>query len=71
MTTCALIDTDGTVVYYEVESNTLYPASNESWGNLFDPSNGDAVTIYTCDGQFNPYNGDYSHRRIVRAVRVR
>jgi len=63
--------TDGTVVYYQVESNTLYPASNESWGNLFDPANGDAVTIYTCDGVFNPANGDYSQRRIVRAVRVR
>jgi LPXTG-site transpeptidase (sortase) family protein len=62
--------TDGSVVYYVVQSNQLYSAASESWGTMFSPSDGDEVTMYTCDGSFNAGNGDYSERRIVRAVRV-
>ncbi len=59
---------DGRTLDYRVQFNRVYGASSGPWTTLFSPSAGnDVITLYTCDGTF--HDGEYSSRRVVRAVR--
>ena len=42
-----------------------------NWGGLLAHDvGGEALTIVTCDGDFNPATQEYSNRTVVRAVRT-
>ncbi|MQA00203.1 MAG: sortase [Dehalococcoidia bacterium] len=60
---------DGALLTYSIEFTELYPAVGGPWNELFSPQIGtDALTIYTCEGNFA--DGEYDQRRVVRAVLV-
>jgi LPXTG-site transpeptidase (sortase) family protein len=59
---------DGAEHQYEVTDTTTYPAYQAPVSEIVGPASEEVVTIITCEGTFR--NGDYSHRRVVRAKRV-
>ncbi len=64
--------TDGKKLRYAVSFNREYNASDhQAWGELFGPHAAtDAVTLYTCDGDFDIGSQNYDKRRVIRADRV-
>lgn len=61
---------DGLELRYEVTLNHVYDLDAGPWDELLGADAApDAVTLVTCDGQFNRATGEYSDRRVVRAVR--
>ena len=62
---------DGLELRYKVTFNVVYAADNGPWDQLFLPdAMPDAVTLYTCDGEFDRRTQSYDQRRVVRAIRV-
>ena len=62
---------DGLELRYEVVFNAVYDVDDGPWDRLFARDAApDAVTLYTCDGDFDRRSQTYSQRRVVRAVRV-
>ncbi|MEX2445980.1 MAG: class F sortase, partial [Dehalococcoidia bacterium] len=60
---------DGRSLAYRVEYNEVYAAGSGPWETIFAPWAGsDVITIYTCAGDWD--GRDYTHRRVVRAVRA-
>jgi LPXTG-site transpeptidase (sortase) family protein len=60
---------DGIVVQYSVVWYTdITPGSD--WNSLVAYGSGDSITLITCNGDFDFALREYSHRRIVRAVRI-
>jgi len=47
---------------YETKANALHA--------VVDPVETETVTLMTCAGSYIPSTGDYTHRWIVRAVRI-
>ncbi len=67
--TIQIVMTDGTVLTYRVAWNRTYSRNDGPWTTIFSPHDGNnVITVYTCSGNF--VGGDYSNRRVVRAVRV-
>jgi LPXTG-site transpeptidase (sortase) family protein len=61
---------DGLELRYEVTLNRVYDAEDGPWNELLGADAApDAVTLVTCDGRFSRATGEYSERRVVRAVR--
>ena len=60
----------GTTLSYRVVSNVLYTAGTAPVAAIVGQNGQDAVTLITCGGTWNAAARDYSHRRVVRAVRV-
>lgn len=62
---------DGLRLRYAVRFNMVYDASSGPWETLFGPQAvEDGITLYTCDGNFDPASGTYDKRRVVRAERI-
>jgi sortase (surface protein transpeptidase) len=62
---------DGLELRYAVESNDSHSAQGGPWQELFAADAApDAITLYTCDCEFDTRARNYSERRAVRAVRV-
>jgi len=62
---------DGRTLTYTVQWVRSISAENGNWGDLLAHDvGGDALTIVTCDGDFNPATQEYSSRTVVRAVRT-
>jgi sortase (surface protein transpeptidase) len=62
---------DGQTFTYAVSWKRVVPASGEVWGELLAHDVGaDAITLVTCDGEFNPATQQYSSRTVIRAVRT-
>lgn len=59
---------DGTVVAYEVRSTQHYPVARVPMRDVLATTAEESLTIITCSGTFA--NGGYSHRLVLRAVRV-
>ena len=60
---------DGVKVTYRVEWYADLPP-DYPWGQIVASTNPEALTLITCNGDFNYYAREYSHRRVVRAVRI-
>ena len=60
---------DGVTVTYSVQWYADY-APSDDWGSLVATTAEDSLTLVTCNGVFNSSAREYSHRRVVRAVRV-
>ncbi len=62
---------DGLELKYTVQFNRVYDARSGPWDELFSANAApDAVTLYTCDGDFDTRTQEYQERRVVRAVRT-
>ena len=62
---------DGLELRYKVTFNVVYSAESGPWDRLFGKdAMPDALTLYTCDGEFDRRTQNYADRRVVRAVRV-
>jgi sortase (surface protein transpeptidase) len=62
---------DGLTFTYAVAWKRTLPASGGVWGEVLTRDVGaDAITLVTCDGDFNPATQEYNARTVVRAVRV-
>jgi sortase (surface protein transpeptidase) len=62
---------DGVTFTYAVAWKRTLPASGEVWGEILQRDVGaDAITLVTCDGEFNPATQEYNSRTVVRAVRA-
>lgn len=60
---------DGQRVRYSVSwISDVSPQDN--WGSLVSSGRSDVLTLVTCNGSFDYTVGAYSHRRVVRAVRM-
>lgn len=63
------VDYNGSTLRYAVVSNQqLGPGSD--WGAVWSNGGGDALTLYTCGGDFDPNSLEYSDRVVVRAERI-
>lgn len=62
---------DGRTLTYTVQWVRSVSAANGNWGDLLanDVGGVDAITIVTCDGDFDPATQEYTNRTVVRAVR--
>ena len=57
---------DGTMLFYRVESNDVHHVLEGPWDELFrSRADDDLLTLYTCDGALEA--GEYDSRRVVRA----
>lgn len=62
---------DGGTFRYAVQWRQLVSADEGDWNRLLSRNvGGDAITLITCDGAFNPSTQEYSSRTVVRAVRA-
>jgi sortase (surface protein transpeptidase) len=62
---------DGRTLTYTVQWVRSISADHGNWGDILaNHVGGDALTIVTCDGDFNPATQEYSNRTVVRAVRT-
>lgn len=62
---------DGLRLRYAVRFNVVYDATSGPWLQLFGAQAvADGLTLYTCDGDFDPASGTYNKRRVVRAERI-
>jgi len=63
---------DGRTLTYTVQWVRSVSAISGNWGNLLanDVGGVDAITIVTCDGDFDPATQEYSNRTVVRAIRT-
>lgn len=62
---------DGSELRYGVKFNVAFDAATGPWQSLFGAQAvADGVTIYTCDGDFDPASRTYNQRRVVRAERL-
>ena len=64
---------DGTELAYVVSDSFLVDPNDPNALGVMAPTEGDVITLITCGGSFyytgDPvFNGDYTHRRIVRAT---
>jgi sortase A len=59
---------DGTIVEYAVTASHSYPVFEMPMREIVGRTSVESVTLITCDGTFS--DGEYSHRLVVRAVRV-
>jgi LPXTG-site transpeptidase (sortase) family protein len=64
-----IISAGGVDFYYSVVSEE-YQTKADSLHAVTDTVDGEAVTLMTCAGSYIPSTGDYTHRWIVRAVRI-
>ena len=67
---------NGTELVYSVSDTFLVDPNDPSSLAVMSPTDNDVITLITCGGTFyytgDPvFNGDYTHRRIVRATFVR
>jgi LPXTG-site transpeptidase (sortase) family protein len=60
---------DGEVVQYVVEWISDIPPT-ENFAGIVTSAAGDVLTLVTCNGEFDTVAREYSHRRVVRAVRI-
>jgi LPXTG-site transpeptidase (sortase) family protein len=63
----------GTEIVYVVSDSFMVDPNDPNALSVMSPPSSDVITLITCDGSFyytgDPvFNGDYSHRRIVRAL---
>ncbi|HUF53766.1 MAG TPA: class F sortase [Dehalococcoidia bacterium] len=63
---------DGTELKYVVEDNFLVDPHDAGALSVMGPTETDTITVITCGGTFysapgNPFGGDYTNRRVVRA----
>ena len=62
---------DGLRLRYSVRFNVVFDATSGPWETLFGAQAvADGLTLYTCDGDFDPASSTYNKRRVVRADRV-
>jgi sortase (surface protein transpeptidase) len=62
---------DGRTTTYAVQWKRVVPAYGEQWGELLTSNvGGDAITLITCDGDFNAATQQYNSRTVIRAVRA-
>jgi len=64
---------DGTTVTYEVDWMQTYEMATitpEQIQEIVGPTDGEALTLITCGGEFNAAAGEYLSRTVVRAVGV-
>lgn len=61
----------GKTVRYEVTWRRQIEESEGDWGSIFsaDVAEGDAITLVTCSGDFNPVTREYNSRTVIRAER--
>jgi LPXTG-site transpeptidase (sortase) family protein len=64
---------DGTELTYAVSDTLLVDPKDSASLSVMSPTDDDVITLITCGGSFyytgDPvFNGDYTHRRIVRAL---
>jgi sortase (surface protein transpeptidase) len=60
----------GKTLTYTVQWVKTVSASTGNWADILAHDvGGDAITIVTCDGAFNPATQEYSDRTVLRAVR--
>ena len=64
---------DGTQIDYVVSDSFMVDPNDPNALSVMAPTGNDVITLITCDGSFfytgDPvFNGDYTHRRIVRAA---
>jgi sortase A len=64
-----IIRAGGVDFYYSVVSEE-YQTKADALHAVTDTVDGEVVTLMTCAGSYIPSTGDYTHRWIVRAVRV-
>lgn len=60
---------DGVTIVYEVDWFADLPPDYD-WNSLAASSNPETLVLITCNGEFNSARREYSHRRVVHAVRV-
>lgn len=60
---------NGSTLRYAVVSNEQLGLGAD-WGRVWSNAGGDAVTLYTCGGDFDPSSLEYSDRVVVRAERI-
>src|SRR5262249_11522088 len=65
------VDQGGDRFCYSVVWTRVVSDANGNWGELFSANvpEGDAITLVSCTGDFNPTTRDYDSRTIVRAAR--
>ena len=61
---------DGMKLVYKVIRVEVYGANNAPVEQITGPTDGDILTMITCDGVFSRSSGDYNQRRVVVAERV-
>ena len=62
---------DGRVYSYTVQWRRVTLAVGPAWGDLLAHDIGrEAITLITCEGNFNPATQEYDSRTVVRAVRT-
>ena len=69
----ALTGEDGSVFNYAVEWNETIPLEDLISGRMAEvvaPTSYQAVTLFTCGGEFDYVNGEYLSRTVVRARRL-
>ena len=60
---------DGQTISYSVTSvSDILPGAN--WDPIVSKGGAEAITLITCNGEFNYNTREYSHRRVVKAVRI-
>ncbi len=60
---------DGGVIEYQVDwFDDLSPDTN--WNGVVAATRTESITLITCNGTFNVFARDYSHRRVVHGVRT-
>jgi sortase (surface protein transpeptidase) len=60
----------GAEIVYRVAWNRLYAGGAAPIAEIVGQNGQDAITLITCGGAWNAAARDYSHRRVVRAIRV-
>ena len=64
------VDYNGQTLRYAVVSNQQVGAVGTDWGAIWSSAGPDAITLYTCGGEFDFNNLSYSDRVVVRAERI-
>ena len=61
--------TDGQIVRYSVSYvDDILPGAD--WDPIVSAGGPEKITLITCNGEFNSATREYSHRRVVQAVRI-
>lgn len=64
------VDYNGETLRYAVAWTRQLHASDGDWAPIWGNGGPDSITLYTCGGEFDTINREYSDRVVVRAVRI-
>lgn len=66
--TITTVAADGSETSFVVWQSELYPTANAPAGEILRQDGPPSLVLVTCEGAFDTYSRDYTHRRVVLAI---